>query len=363
MRSALVVLTGFAVASCPSHAQNLPGGSRRANSPVPLSEFESINEYAEWVDEVCRSTPLTAEKLLVFGRSGLGQHYRLNAPKFSLEYADCVSWLQRTLSVSAAGSWAEARKVYTRLAYKDGVNDILHLNYYTLAEWLPNNAWLLDDITTDLGPTETLKEQINWRHSRERLLIDRGVSPRSIDLSAFEPGWRVHSTPYLPRSSCAGLGARLQTGDIVFVITRPPEQAPTCTHMGLASVGGNVFHCAYLKARDEPLDQMLDRFEAIGVKVARLKELTSQQRSAQLSGVVQAPTEIAGAPLVPEQTLEVDGVQYGAINYPLGRTMYSLFGSRWKAVYELGANSTFRRANPNPHRVIEGGILYFPLNY
>lgn len=132
----------------------------------PLQTF-SNPDLAEFLDLQSRwfaaqpRQPSPAEATAYFALKAVGQPYRLFSVNTDLKDGDCVTFTQRCLALSCTGNWDSYYRLIQRLTYKDGVVDVLNKNLFPLADWVPSNAWLLADMTSELGvPVEEFQEEV-----------------------------------------------------------------------------------------------------------------------------------------------------------------------------------------------------------
>lgn len=162
-----------------------PGGAAEPGTPEPLTaaelqEFQSLDAKAvhelnneQLADCVQLGSRLRASSELppspadLAGRwatKSLGQAYRGGAWSFDTKEADCVTFTERCIALACARDWPTYYRILQCLRYKDGVVDVLEKNFFPLADWVPNNAWLLDDLTDHLSaPVRTFNLEVDRR--------------------------------------------------------------------------------------------------------------------------------------------------------------------------------------------------------
>ncbi len=218
------------------------------------------------------------------GRRALGQAFRLNAVQFDLGEGDCVSFVNRTLAMSLAKDWNSYYLLTERLRHKDGVVDYKNRNFFTLADWLPNNAWLLDDITAQLGPADNRPAQEFTHVVRPKVFDERPAAPgsrftritfRGSDYKSPDKETRTDS--YVPTERIPEVLRNLRTGDVVLVLRPANGGHMGCDHMGLIvredAGEPDILHSAPPYVRQEPIGAFLRRCKWVsGLKFLRLKD-------------------------------------------------------------------------------------------
>ncbi len=64
---------------------------------------------------------------------------------------DCMTFCEHILAATISDSYTSLFKNLQHIRYKNGKIEFLSRNHYTIADWLPNNDWLLHDVTTKVG--------------------------------------------------------------------------------------------------------------------------------------------------------------------------------------------------------------------
>lgn len=290
---AAVLLMGLwlprAVAQSPPSGGDVTGGK-------PLHRMTEA-ELAAYITALHGQTS-APERIGTAALRWVDQPYALSAPMFGRSDSDCVTFVEHTLAMAMAESWESYHLLIARLRYKDGelpfaAGDIvlsngrlmpkngaderralLNRNLSTIAQWIPNNAWCLVDITKQLG-SEPIKPWIPLHH------IDR---PRQYyakqGLTVDLPDKKVVDA-FVPREAIPAILPELQTGDVVLVIVGTWDNR-YCDHMGIVvkRPGADakpteytmMVHSAPPRVRQEPIVRFLHRFPDVeGLKFLRLK--------------------------------------------------------------------------------------------
>jgi len=267
-----------------------------------MGQYLALREKAIATDGLRFAAP---EEIGRMGRRAVGQTFRLNAVQFDLAEGDCVSFVNRTLALSLAKDWDSYYLLTERIRHKDGVVEYKNRNFFTLGDWLPNNAWLLDDVTAELGPPENRPTQSFTHVVRPKLFDERPAAPGSkfmrITFKGSDytsPNKEIRTDSYVPTQRIPEVLRDLRTGDVVLVLRPANGGHLGCDHMGLIAIGPdgqvNILHSAPRQVREEPLTGLLQRCRWIsGLKFLRLKDnarqLAAQQVTA-MTGQVTVPS-------------------------------------------------------------------------
>lgn len=359
-------------------------------SHVELAEYMALRLQAFAGD-----LPSCESDIIHYARKNLGIPYRRGAYMFDLQQADCVTWTERVLCEALTGDWDDAYQLQFRMRFKDAQRRFAKLNHYPLADWLPNNSWLIEDITENLGVPVA---QLDVRTDRQQRFVNQALSAHDgTDLAEAESlsGAEVSlTTAYIPVAAMATALDRVRIGDLIFFIANYPDldngnaTRPLCMHQGIIHREGGevrVLHAIAPEASEWSLQRFiqkrLPRNRFLGIKVARLRANARQLVSTELAGAniatvspdaVDAQFNVGGigsngvllvrASRPPDAEVTIGDITYGAVDLEPGETLYSLFRRQWEYVYNHDINAPFRVAHPDPHEVPSssnpGRILY-----
>jgi hypothetical protein len=188
-------------------------------------------------------------------------------PMYCLSKSDCVTFSEHTYAMALAHDWPSFFALLQRLRYKDGEVGMVTRNHETLSEWDRNNAWLLTDITRELGEGKAFVA-LNGKWRPARFFAEFGIGQDRPDIDITDA--------YIPRDKVASIEPELMDGDFVNVI-RGNEKVQWAGHVGLIGHGpdGTVhfIHATKPKVREEPLQAYLQRnTKVLGFKFLRLRE-------------------------------------------------------------------------------------------
>ncbi len=114
--------------------------------------------------------PLTiTEKMDYFSAYFLGTPYDfkcvgdgINAlmedyPLVNFKETNCMALCEHVLALAISDSWDNFFNNLLHIRYKNGLIGMKTRNHYTMADWLPQNSWILDDVSAEVGGKITKK--------------------------------------------------------------------------------------------------------------------------------------------------------------------------------------------------------------
>jgi hypothetical protein len=157
-------------------------------------------------------------------------------PLVDFAHVDCLTFCEQILALTLAQDYTEMFARLQRLRYHNGEIDIRARNHFTLADWLPNNSWLVEDITTTLG--RELCAEMTKTINRVEMLQKKGVPLK--ELAAIPPP-QTMTIQYIPEANLPAIKSKLHGGEIAVVIQSRP--AIFAAHLGfmLRDSTGRVF--------------------------------------------------------------------------------------------------------------------------
>src|SRR5882762_7610403 len=238
------------------------------------------------------------ERTAAIGQALVGTRYkhftleidnRIEAPSVNFKGVDCWTFFEISLAFArmleeSEGNWTPEtllRYIETD-RYRGGqcTGEYLSRLHY-LEDWLADNdrRGLVEDLTRSLGgrsvPHSAREMTQGWRHYRY-LAANRSLLGPLAQMEA-----RVSSRPLyqIPKNSVAGIESKLQSGDIIGIISRDRSGLYSTSHVGLAlRTNDGVLHFLHASAPhnygrvvvDARLSGYLYRFRTdSGILVAR----------------------------------------------------------------------------------------------
>jgi len=199
-----------------------------------------------------KSLPI-GERTAAVGQALVGTHYkhftleidnRIESPSVNFQGMDCWTFFEISLAFARMLDEAEENWTPDRLLhyievdrYRGGecTGEYLSRLHY-LEDWLADNdrRGLIEDLTRSLGgrsvPHSAREMTQGWRHYRY-LAANRSLLGPLGQMEA-----RVSSRPLyqIPKNRVAGIESKLQSGDIIGIISRDRSGLYSTSHVGLA---------------------------------------------------------------------------------------------------------------------------------
>lgn len=197
------------------------------NAFALVTELPLSQRIALWADLASVDASYVADPL----GEGSG-HLPDTDPLNDFKHVDCVTYVEQVYALSLATSYSSFTSILQHIRYRDSVINYRWRNHYTVSDWLPANAWFLQDITDTLSPGDICTMTKTISHAtffKQKYLTQYAEIPDEET-----------STNYIPRGSLAKVVSKLHTGDmVIFVIDTPGIIAG---HVGLLRMkNGKVY--------------------------------------------------------------------------------------------------------------------------
>ncbi|MGH7597298.1 MAG: N-acetylmuramoyl-L-alanine amidase-like domain-containing protein [bacterium] len=223
------------------------------NAPAAWSQQRLYQMHPAKIDSLLRVTSAAEadflQRLLIYSGRAIGTPYRWfplgegakgkydRDPLIDFTRVDCLTFCEQTLAMTLSQNSGEIFKILQRLRYRDGDIDIRNRNHFMMADWLPNNSWLVEDVTAAIGGE--LMTSITKT-------IDRAAALRKLrvpekELSAVPPPEAI-TVQYIPEENLPAIKAKLQGGEIGCVVQSRP--GIIVAHLGfvLRDNAGGIFY-------------------------------------------------------------------------------------------------------------------------
>lgn len=195
-----------------------------ANSYSQKKIYEMSNKQ---IDELLTSTSkkkLTiTERMNYFSEMFLGMPYNLTCtgdgpyalyetqPLVNFKETNCMVFCEHVLALSISDSWDNFFNNLQQIRYKDGIIGMRTRNHYTMADWLPENKWLLNDVTKMIGGNYT--KSFTRTISHKKFFEGKGIT----DMRYVIPD-RTITIDYIPFDALDKCIDKMKTGDIFSLI-------------------------------------------------------------------------------------------------------------------------------------------------
>jgi hypothetical protein len=132
-------------------------------------------------------------------------------PLVNFDSTNCMVYCEHVLALSISDSWDNFFNNLQQIRYMDGLIGMRTRNHYTMADWLPENSWLLTDVTRKVGGT--LTKSVTRTISHEQFFKNKGIS----DMRHVLPD-RTLAIDYIPKADLIKIKEGLKEGDIGALI-------------------------------------------------------------------------------------------------------------------------------------------------
>jgi hypothetical protein len=197
----------------------------------------------------CAAEPDFIRRLTIYSARAKGAPYRWfplgegpqgkydRDPLIDFSCVDCLTFCEQILAMTLTDNYAEMFQLLQRLRYRDGIIDIRSRNHFTIADWLPNNSWLVEDITAAIGGEFTTS--ITKTIDRAAALRRKGVPDKEL---ANVPPPQTMTVQYIPEAKLPAIKPKLRGGEIACVVQSRP--GIIAAHLGfvLRASSGRVFY-------------------------------------------------------------------------------------------------------------------------
>ena len=209
----------------------------RTNKEKPTFKMvaSDFNKMMQWGN---RAIPAVNQRIQKYSEMGKGTPYliynlgegaeSLVDPDPTIDFArtDCMTFCEHTLALAISHNYHEMYNNLQKIRYKDGMIGYTTRNHYTIVDWLPNNSWLLEDVTSKVGAGYA--KEITKEIDRPAFYRNNGVPEKDLAAAPQKKKLTIH---YIPTRSIMEISDSLRGGEIVSIITTHP--AVFSAHMGI----------------------------------------------------------------------------------------------------------------------------------
>ncbi len=190
--------------------------------PKPFHEMDKYEIHAVLKD--FRDIEMTVtEKINYFSERFLGMPYNLTCagdgpyalleawPLVNFDQTNCMVFCEHVLALSISDSWDNFFNNLQQIRYKDGIIGMKTRNHYTMADWLPENNWLLADVSRQVGGKHT--KSVTRTISHKTFFKNKGMT----DMLYVKPDREI-TVEYVPLDALAEVEDNTKTGDICALL-------------------------------------------------------------------------------------------------------------------------------------------------
>ena len=144
--------------------------------------------------------------------TGDGPYALLEAwPLVNFKETNCMAFCEHVLALSISDSWDHFFDNLQQIRYRDGLISMKTRNHYTMADWLPQNSWLLQDVSAKVGGAYSRK--VTRTISHQTFFRGKGMT----DMRDVLPD-RTITLDYVPLDALDKVKDRVKAGDILALL-------------------------------------------------------------------------------------------------------------------------------------------------
>ena len=160
------------------------------------------------------------ERMNFFSELFLGMNYDLNCvgdgsyafydtkPLLTYKATNCMVYCEDVLALSISDSYENFFNNLQKIRYKDGIIAMKFRNHYTMADWLPENSWLLHDIAKEVAGEKS--KTITRVISHKKFFSGKGIT----DMRYVKKD-RTITVNYIPFDVLPKVKEKIKDGDIL----------------------------------------------------------------------------------------------------------------------------------------------------
>ena len=194
-------------------------------------------------------------------------------PQLTFDTTNCMVFCEDVLALSISDSYENFFNNLQQIRYKDGVVGMKTRNHYTMADWLPENSWLLHDVVKEVAgdKAKTLTRTI----SHKKFFQKKGIT----DMRYVKED-RTITVNYIPFDGLMDVREKFNDGDVLALLFRNLDNIFSA-HMLMCynTPNGKVIRESSLSnatVLDTPYDEWVARFQNskkyIGIALMRVND-------------------------------------------------------------------------------------------
>jgi hypothetical protein len=233
-------------------------------SQKTLTITERMNLYSEYFLGTAYAFTCVGD-----GKDALYEPY----PLVNFDSTNCMAFCEHVLALAISDSWDNFFNNLQQIRYKDGLIGMRTRNHYTMADWLPENGWLLQDVSRKVGGAFT--KNVTRTISHEKFFRNKGIR----DLRHVLPD-RTLTIDYIPKTDLMKIKNDLKQGDVGALLFANKDDI-FAAHMWMVMKSGTeviiresttrgmtTFDTAY----DEWAQEVMQSTRYIGISLMRVHE-------------------------------------------------------------------------------------------
>lgn len=132
-------------------------------------------------------------------------------PLVNFKQTNCMVFCEHILALSISDSWDNFFNNLQQIRYQDGFIGMRTRNHYTIGDWLPENNWLLEDISNKVAGEFT--KQVTRTISHKNFFEGKGIT----DLRYVKPD-REMTINFVPKEALDEVENNYKNGDVLALL-------------------------------------------------------------------------------------------------------------------------------------------------
>ncbi len=174
-------------------------------------------------------------------------------PLVNFRETNCMLLCEHVLALAISDSWDNFFNNLQQIRYKDGMIGMRTRNHYTMADWLPENSWLLQDVSRRVGAEYT--KSVTRTISHKNFFAGKGITDMRDVIDD-----RAITIDYVPFQDLDKVKDRIKTGDVLSLILADKKNIFSAHMMLIAERNGKLFIRESALSQKTTLDTSYDEW-------------------------------------------------------------------------------------------------------
>ena len=132
-------------------------------------------------------------------------------PLVNFKETNCMVFCEHVLALAISDSWDNFFNNLQQIRYKNGIIGMRTRNHYTMADWLPENNWILNDVSSKVG--SSLTKSVTRTISHKNFFNGKKIKDLRYVLED-----RKLTVDYVPKEDLSKIKRNLKNGDIGAIL-------------------------------------------------------------------------------------------------------------------------------------------------
>jgi len=196
----------------------------KAADPVVKPFFKMSNlEIDQVIRDMVEKNLTITQKMNRFSELFLETQYKLTCtgdgphalledwPLVNFKETNCMAYCEHVLALAISDNWDHFFNNLQHIRYKDGIIGMKSRNHYTMADWLPENSWLLNDAAKEVAGNKV--KTVTRTISHINFFAGKGIE----DKKYVKPDREI-TISYVPLDILREVEEKTKTGDVLALI-------------------------------------------------------------------------------------------------------------------------------------------------